>query len=415
MSQPVKNVHVEPGVTSALFTWEEPYSSGEYRVNRYRVIVYPLVKLAEIPDTATAPPPKVKVVREDIVLPSPIPIYGEQRCRSRQTRCEFFDLEPNTDYHYEISARNEYGWSDPVDGYFTTMKRARKIVVRAHGEEGDETFEVRIGDVVVGEATVGSTEEYQDFMFRADRDLRGPLTVAFTNDHYNGGDFDRNLWIDYVSSNGHVFESEAPTTYSEGAWTNGEACSPGFKKSERITCGGIFTYKVIVGKQKYEDIPIPVKLGTNGGGDHLYGPYGDTVYEDPTDPYDDDTTPDPVAATIIKVRARGTAGGERFAVRSGPEIIGHVVVGKGWRTYRFVLDHTLSGGDFVVALMNDNDDGHTDFNLQIDYVKINGLMFESEDPSTWSNGTWDAATGCAPGNKQSEFLHCNGGFFYQLP
>jgi hypothetical protein len=65
--------------------------------------------------------------------------------------------------------------------------------------------------------------------------------------------------------------------------------------------------------------------------------------------------------------------------------------------------------------MNDNDDGYTDFNLQVDYVEVDGYRFESEDPSTWSNGTWDSGSGCAPGNKQSEFLHCNGGFFYELP
>jgi hypothetical protein len=56
-----------------------------------------------------------------------------------------------------------------------------------------------------------------------------------------------------------------------------------------------------------------------------------------------------------------------------------------------------------------------DRNVRVDRISIDGTIYESEASTVFSTGTWDNATGCGPGNKQSEFLHCSGYFQYGVP
>lgn len=56
--------------------------------------------------------------------------------------------------------------------------------------------------------------------------------------------------------------------------------------------------------------------------------------------------------------------------------------------------------------------GVGDRNLRVDRVNIDGVDYQSEAPTTYSTGTWAFGTGCAPGFKRSEFLHCTGYFAY---
>lgn len=53
-----------------------------------------------------------------------------------------------------------------------------------------------------------------------------------------------------------------------------------------------------------------------------------------------------------------------------------------------------------------------DRNVRVDKIVIDGTAYETEAPSTFSTGTWANDTGCNAGNKQSEWLHCNGYFAY---
>ncbi len=257
-----------------------------------------------------------------------------------------------------------------------------EIVVRAKGERAEETFSVMIGNTIIGHGT--TTGQYVDYPFTASSSLNGPVKVTFTNDYYDGT-IDRNLWVDHVRVNGKTYESESSYTYSEGAWTSGLGCSPGFRRNERFTCGGTFTYTV---------------LGASGG------------TTAPSDPYlpEEPAADEPAAKHVIKVRAKGHTGGERFAVRIGTTILGQVTVTNEWRTYRFKLDE-LPTGKLFVAFMNDSDDGYNDFNLQIDYVKVDDQKHESEDSRIYMAGPGPDAA-CTSGHKQSETLYCSSAFYY---
>ena len=63
--------------------------------------------------------------------------------------------------------------------------------------------------------------------------------------------------------------------------------------------------------------------------------------------------------------------------------------------------------------MNDHYDSNAkqDRNLEVDYLKFGSTVYQSESSNTFSQGTW-ASGSCAPGNKQSQWLHCNGFFQY---
>ncbi len=49
--------------------------------------------------------------------------------------------------------------------------------------------------------------------------------------------------------------------------------------------------------------------------------------------------------------------------------------------------------------------------LIVDRIEINGTQYQTEDPTTQSTGSWNPATGCSQGTKQSEWLQCANGWF----
>lgn len=310
------------------------------------------------------------------------PSTDEVLCITKEFTCKVVGLVNGKNIGFNVVARNDIG--DSLHTWVQTIpkKSDHVIVVRAKGEIAEETFSVSIGDTEIGRS--GTTANYVDYTFDAPATVTGPVTVTFTNDLYNATT-DRNLWLDWVKVNGTTYESEAPTTYSEGAWTSGFGCSPGFRANERITCGGTFTYAVL---------------------------NADGAETAPGDPYlpEEPTAAEAPADHVVRVRAKGHVGGERFAVRIGTEMIGQVVVTNQWRTYRFKLD-TLPSGKLVVGFMNDSDDGVHDFNLQVDWVKVDKQHHETEDARIYMAGPGPDAA-CQSGHKQSETLYCSGAFFY---
>jgi hypothetical protein len=67
------------------------------------------------------------------------------------------------------------------------------------------------------------------------------IKVKFVNDCYTGTE-DRNLKVDKIVLNGKTYQTEAASTYSKGAWTQGHGCSPGYRQSEQLSCEGYFQY-----------------------------------------------------------------------------------------------------------------------------------------------------------------------------
>lgn len=119
---------------------------------------------------------------------------------------------------------------------------------------------------------------------------------------------------------------------------------------------------------------------------------------------------------VITVRARGTIGGGGYPVME----LRHK--GKKWMSWTVtntMQDYTAeipSGAtisDMTLHFINDYYDAaaNQDRNLEVDYLKFGNTVYQSEAATTYSVGTWGGGS-CAGGNKQSQWLHCNGYFSY---
>lgn len=311
---------------------------------------------------------------------------GDNKCETTVDRnsCVILGLTNGTEYTISVVAQNSVGNSKSGTANATPFQPDHKVVVRAKGDQGGETFDVKIGDEVIGSGT--AHVDYEDFTFTAKPTLGGTVSVVFTNDFYDGKDYDRNLWVDRVTVNGTMYESEATSTYSEGTWSEGSGCSPGFRQNELIACGN-------------GSISV-IKLGEGSAAQPAEDPYL------PEEPASDEVAP----KHVIRVRAKGHTGGERFALRIGSTIIDHVTVTNEWRTYRFKLDE-LPSGSLVVGFMNDSDDGYNDFNLQVDFVRIDDRKIETEAATTYMAGPGNGDA-CVSGHRNAETLYCAGAFFY---
>ncbi|MFW5703207.1 MAG: carbohydrate-binding domain-containing protein [Patescibacteria group bacterium] len=81
----------------------------------------------------------------------------------------------------------------------------------------------------------------------------------------------------------------------------------------------------------------------------------------------------------------------------------------------YTSDRQLSSSDILrVEFTNDYYRNGQDRNLIVDKIVVDGSIYETEDPSVKSQGSWNSTSGCSQGYKQSEWLHCNGYFQYQL-
>ncbi len=73
-----------------------------------------------------------------------------------------------------------------------------------------------------------------------------------------------------------------------------------------------------------------------------------------------------------------------------------------------ILD-TISIDQVQIAFTNDDlVDGSLDRNLHVDKVMLDGVIYQTESPTVFSNGTWLPIDGIQPGYRRSEVLHTNG-------
>lgn len=77
----------------------------------------------------------------------------------------------------------------------------------------------------------------------------------------------------------------------------------------------------------------------------------------------------------------------------------------------------LSADRVRVAFNNDLYDpaNGIDNNLRVDRIEIDGNVYETEDPSVYSTGTWLPADGVTPGFRENETLHVEGYFEFAEP
>ncbi|MEL6106236.1 MAG: DUF4347 domain-containing protein, partial [Planctomycetota bacterium] len=235
------------------------------------------------------------------------------------------------------------------------------IEIRARGDEGGEQFRLLIEEVAVQTFTT-STED-QTFAYTAPM-LVTPdqIRIEFFGDQYDPDlGIDRNLNVDWIRVDGVTTETEDPSTFSTGTWLASDGISPGFRLSETLHTDGYFQY-----------------AGADG--------------------------------TVVEVRASGDQGDEQFNVLIDGEIASTFTATNAFETYRFTASQVVTAEQVRVEFTNDFYDpaNGVDFNLNVDYLALDAVLYQTEAPTTFSTGTWRALDGLTPGFKQSETLHSNG-------
>ena len=247
------------------------------------------------------------------------------------------------------------------------------IEIRAAGTTGEEQLQLEIGgEVVATFLLTGTTDgQFNTFNYDVDGVDVNSIRLNFVNDLYdpeNG--IDRNVRVDFITVDGTVFQTEDPSVFSTGTWLAADGVQPGFRENETLHTNGFFQF--------------------------ASAPTSDTE-------------------TTISIFASGSTGEEQMQLL----IDGQVVqtfnnIGTSPGVYTFVASGEISASQIRVAFTNDlfDPDNGIDRNLIVDAITVDGVRFESEDPSVFSTGTWLAADGVTPGNRESEFLHTNGFFQY---
>lgn len=116
--------------------------------------------------------------------------------------------------------------------------------------------------------------------------------------------------------------------------------------------------------------------------------------------------------STIEIRARGFTGAESMQLKINDEVV------RTWNNlstsmslYNYYPVESVTADKVSIHFTNDGMFNGQDMNLQVDYVEVDGLKHQSEDPKTFSEGSWTSATGCDPGYKLNEVLGCANAFF----
>ena len=245
------------------------------------------------------------------------------------------------------------------------------ITIVAAGNEGDESMQLLINGSLAqtwnnigGDAASG---QFQSFTYNNAGSVQADqVRVQFTNDLYQPNVLDRNLRVDRIIIDGVDFQTEDASVFSTGTWLPDDGIQPGFRQSEYLHANGYFQYA------------------------------------------------DPADSTQIQVRARGDEGGEQFNIRVAGSVVGSFTVSTDFQTFSANVSGDIAPSDVQVEFTNSDyrPAQNYDNNLVVDWMAIDGTLYQTENPTVYSTGTWKSDDGIQPGFQQSETLHANGYFQY---
>ncbi len=250
------------------------------------------------------------------------------------------------------------------------------IQVIAAGETNAETLVLQIdGQAVRTWNNLGGDANSGQFVTLS-HTTAGPLSanqvrLAFTNDLYDPANgIDRNVRIDAIVIDGVRYETESSQVFSTGTWSPVDGIVPGFRQSEYLHGSGYFQYS---------------SSGNSG--------------------------------TLIQMRASGDEGGEQMELRIDGLTVSSYVVTTAWTNFQFVAPGTVAASRIRVAFTNDLYDptNGIDRNLNVDWIAVGGVTYETEGPNVLSTGTWRSTVGIQPGFLASQTLHAQGYFQYETP
>ncbi len=193
------------------------------------------------------------------------------------------------------------------------------------------------------------------------------VRLAFLNDLYDpASGIDRNVRVDAILIDGKRFETEAASVFSTGTWKAEDGIQPGYRQSEYLHSDGYFQYS---------------EGSANNG-------------------------------SLLVIRASGDEGGEQFQVKVNNVVVAGFVATTAWQTFQFRAAATVLPSQVQVVFTNDlyQPASNIDRNLNVDYLSIDGVIYQTEAANVYSTGTWKAEDGIQPGFRQSQTLHTNGYF-----
>ena len=251
--------------------------------------------------------------------------------------------------------------------YSSNTDQGPLIRFRVRGSEGGEQFDLRIDGV-----TVQSYEALDGFIiynYQAQEPVTADrISLAFTNDLFepeNG--VDRNLTVDWLDVNGDRIQTTNDNIFSTGAWTPQDGIVSGFGRGETLHSNGFI---------QFADTPL-----------------------------------DGTGSTIV-VRASGDIGVEELALQIDERDVAFFTVTRSFEDYVFVADRNITADQIRVRYTNDIFDPNVDRNLNVDFISIDGEVFESESSATYSTGTFNNADGFTAGFGRGSSLQVQGFFEY---
>ena len=241
------------------------------------------------------------------------------------------------------------------------------VQIFASGSEGGEQLQLQINGNVAETFQISAPSSVlndQTFVFETPETITADdVRIVFLNDTFNANTgFDSNLTVDAIVVDGNRFETESPSTFSTGTYL-ADGLQPGFRQSETLHTNGFFQFS-----------------DGNGGSN-------------------------------IEVRARGTEGGEQFNLILNGQTVQTFTTSTSFQTFNFNSNRNVELSDVTIEFFGDQFDAsqNLDTDLEVDFVRIDGVQFETEGSTTFSTGTY-LADGLLPGFRQSPTLHTNGVF-----
>lgn len=126
----------------------------------------------------------------------------------------------------------------------TITVRAKTIATGTCANEGAQ-FQILINNQSVFQATTSTNEAIGIYAHRHTTTVTADqVKIKYINDCYDPNtDSDRSLFVDSITIDTTTYQSESPSTYSEGSWSQNNQCGGGYKQQETLNCNnGFFQY-----------------------------------------------------------------------------------------------------------------------------------------------------------------------------
>ncbi|MGE0118018.1 MAG: carbohydrate-binding domain-containing protein [Dongiaceae bacterium] len=268
------------------------------------------------------------------------------------------------------------------------------IVVRVSGDhyDGAPQFKLMVdGQQVGGIQTVSAVKskgQWQEFTFKTDlgADDAGKVEVVFTNDAWGGAGKDRNLFVDKITVNGEVYQSEQVGVYDRVSGTD-------LTGTERMNYAG----KMVFNVADADPVAASTSTSTSSGSTSTAKPSSSSGAASTS------TTAAASGSDTIVVRVSGDHydGAPQFKLMVDGQQVGAVqtvsaVKSKGqWQEFTFKTDLGADDAAKVEVVFTNDAWGGTgkDRNLFVDKITVNGEVYQSEQVGVYERTSGTDLTG----------------------